>query len=338
MADSNRHNREAGGSGLAGAGDEYDARNGKRAAAAASAGGISVSEPSSAGAKPTETGPQGSGDRVSQAGTQDALTTGKTKTLASFWRRTWPILAAIASLLFIWEVTSIAYNKPFILPNVQSVLPRLLKVFNKPEFTNGLWSSLFRLAVGYPFACLLGSLLGLLGGVSKGFARYLRGLVSILQSIPPITWVPFFMLLLGFGDLTVITIITIASFFPMALSVLNGTEGVNRTHLELARVLGASKSQLISKVFAPESLPAFITGAQVSFGNAWRSLISAEMVGGASVGLGRYLSTHSEIADMEGVLISIIVIGAIAAFIDLVLLERLKRKLLHWRYVQGGEQ
>ncbi|WNQ10470.1 ABC transporter permease subunit [Paenibacillus aurantius] len=250
--------------------------------------------------------------------------------------KTWPYLAAVCTLLAIWELTSLALNKPFLLPGIPAVLPRLLKVFSNPEFTKGLWSSLYSLAIGYPTACLFGALLGLLGGISRTFAVYLRSLISILQSIPPITWVPFFMILLGFGSQTIITIITIASFFPMALSVLNGTEGVNKTHLELARVLGASRKQLITRVFAPESLPALVTGAQLSFGNAWRSLIAAEMFGGASVGLGRYLSYRSEIADMQGVLISIIVIGTIAALIDLVLLERLKRRLLHWRYVSGG--
>ncbi|GIP40003.1 ABC transporter permease [Paenibacillus sp. J31TS4] len=254
------------------------------------------------------------------------------------WAKTWPYLAAVGSLLAIWQLAATAIGKPFLLPGVVDVMPRLARIFTNEEFTTGFFKSLYRLALGYPLACLLGALLGLLGGVSKTFAVYLRSLISILQSIPPITWVPFFMILLGFGDLTVITIITIASFFPMALSVLNGTEGVNRTHLEVARTLGASRGQLLTKVFAPESLPAFVTGAQVSFGNAWRSLISAEMVGGASVGLGRYLSYRSEIADMQGVLLSIIVIGTIAAVIDLVLLEKLKRRLLHWRYVSGGDQ
>lgn len=262
---------------------------------------------------------------------------GGSKALRKVWRTLWPYLAAVGSLLTIWELAALWLDKAFLLPDIPRVLPRLLRIFSNPEFTKGLWSSLYRLLVGYPVACMLGAILGLLGGISPGFAKYLRSLISILQSIPPITWVPFFMILLGFGNMTIITIITIASFFPMALSVLNGTEGVNRTHLELARVLGANRKQLITKVFAPESLPAFVTGAQVSFGNAWRSLISAEMVGGASVGLGRYLSYRSEIADMQGVLISIIVIGTIAALIDLVLLERLKRKLLHWRYVSGGD-
>ncbi|MFK7696970.1 ABC transporter permease [Paenibacillus sp. HJGM_3] len=264
-------------------------------------------------------------------------TKNKTSKAGSSIRKVLPFVAAIGSLLAIWQI--VAFFLPvYLLPDVPFVFKRLFRSFTNPDFMNGIKSSLLRLAVGYPVACLFGAVLGLLGGASKAFALYLRSLISILQSIPPITWVPFFVILLGFGNATIITVITIASFFPMALSVLNATEGVNRTHLELARVLGASKSQQVTKVFAPESLPAFMTGAQVAFGNAWRSLIAAEMVGGATSGLGYYSSWRGEIADMEGVLLSIMCIGAIAAILDHLVLERLKRKLLHWRYVQGGNE
>jgi NitT/TauT family transport system permease protein len=260
----------------------------------------------------------------------------KTKA-ASPIRKMLPFLAAIGSLLALWQI--VAFTLPvYLLPDVPFVFKRLFRSFTNPEFMSGIGSSLLRLAMGYPLACLLGAILGLIAGVSKAFALYLRSLISILQSIPPITWVPFFVILLGYGNATIVTVITIASFFPMALSVLNATEGVNRTHLELARVLGASKGQQLTKVFAPESLPAFMTGAQVAFGNAWRSLIAAEMVGGATSGIGYYSNWRGEIADMEGVLMSIMCIGAIAAFLDYMVLERLKRKLLHWRYVSGGDQ
>ncbi|WP_248925182.1 ABC transporter permease [Paenibacillus hamazuiensis] len=253
----------------------------------------------------------------------------------SSWRKALPYLFAVGSLLAIWQIAAF-FLPAYLLPDVPDVFKRLFASTTNVEFTKGIKSSLFRLAWGYPLACLFGALLGLVGGVSHAFAVYLRSLISILQSIPPITWVPFFVILLGFGDATIITVIVIASFFPMALSVLNATEGVNRTHLELARVLGASKRQLITKVFGPESLPAFVTGAQVAFGNAWRSLISAEMVGGASIGLGYYSRWRGEVADMEGVLMSILVIGTIAALLDLVLLEWLKRRLLRYRYVKTG--
>lgn len=250
--------------------------------------------------------------------------------------KAWPYAAVIASLLLVWHIASL-FLPSFVLPGIPKVIVRLGTTFTNKEWLQGLQSSLTSIALGYPIACLLGAVLGLLGGVSRNFAQYLRGLIAILQSIPPITWVPFCLILLGFGKVTTVTVITIASFFPMALSVLNATEGVNKTHLELARVMGASKRQVLTKVFAPECFPAFMTGAQVSFGNAWRSLIASEMVGGASVGLGYSIQFYGNNADMAGVLASIIVIGCLAALIDHFVLERLKRRLLHWRYIQGGD-
>lgn len=255
----------------------------------------------------------------------------------TFRRKALPYLLAVGSLLAIWQTAAFLLPS-FLLPDVPDVFVRLFYSLQDPEFRGHVLDSLIRLLWGYPLACLFGALLGLIGGISRGFAVYLRSLISILQAIPPITWVPFFVILLGFGDKTIVTVLVIASFFPMALSVLNATEGVNRTHLELARVMGANRRQLLAKVFAPESLPAFVTGAQVAFGNAWRSLIAAEMVGGAMAGLGFYSRWRGEVADMEGVLMSIIVIGTIAALLDLILLEGLKRRLLRYRYVKpGGE-
>ena len=131
----------------------------------------------------------------------------------NFWQRTWPYLAAIGSLLAIWQIAALLINKSIILPGVFSTLPRLIETFQEKQFIDGITSSLYRLAVGYPVACLLGALLGLLAGISRTFAVYLRSLISILQSIPPITWVPFLVILLGFGDKPIIAVITLASFF-----------------------------------------------------------------------------------------------------------------------------
>lgn len=252
------------------------------------------------------------------------------------WQRTWPILAAIGSLFLLWQAAAFILP-PLLLPGVPPVMERLVDTIGDPEFAKALQDSLNRLVIGYPTACVLGGLLGLLAGLSRFFAKYLRSVIAILQSIPPITWLPFLVILVGFGNVPIIWIIIIASFFPMALSVMNATEGVNRTHLEVARVLGASSGQLLRKVYLPETLPAFITGAQVAFGNAWRSLIAAEMVGGASSGLGFAIRFSGDIADMKGVLVYIVVIGTIAIVFDMVVLEGIKRRLLKWRYIGGGE-
>ena len=80
-------------------------------------------------------------------------------------------------------------------------------------------------------------------------------------------------------------------------------------------------------------MPELITGAQLAFGNAWRALISAEMLIGFGKGLGRSLAYSGEIADMTGVMTNILVIAVLAAVIDQFVLERLKHRLLRYQYV-----
>lgn len=253
----------------------------------------------------------------------------------SHWWRRLAYVGAIASILLVWQVASL-FMPEFLMPGVPRTLERLAQLLRQEEFLQGVRQSLYRLGVGFPLACGLGTLLGLIGGLFRPLAVYLRGLISILQSVPPITWVPFLIILFGFGDTVIITVIAVASFFPMVLSVLNAAEAANRTHLELARVLGATRLQLLAKVYLPEALPAFVTGTQVAFGMAWRSLIAAEMVGGAQAGLGWQIAYAGEIAQMRTVLAGIVVIGSIAAFLDHVVLEQMKRRLLRYRYVAGG--
>ncbi|HEX7022477.1 MAG TPA: ABC transporter permease [Trueperaceae bacterium] len=240
-------------------------------------------------------------------------------------------LVATLIILAIWEAAALALPS-FLMPDVPVVLARLGRELTGAEFYQRVLGSLMRLAIGYGAALALGTLLGLLASASNFMRRSLKALVVILQSIPSIAWVPLFLILMGFGNLPIIVVVGIAAFFPTALSVMNATESVSKVHLQAAQVMGAQRWQLIRRVYAPAVTPELITGAQVAFGNAWRALISAEMLIGFGEGIGRSLAYSGEIADMPGVLTGILVIAVLAALIDQVILEGAKRRLLRYRY------
>jgi NitT/TauT family transport system permease protein len=250
-------------------------------------------------------------------------------------RKRWVMGAYFAvalTLLGSWQMTALFFPS-FLLPNTWDVAVRLAKLVRTEEFLHSLATSFFRLAVGYGVSLLLGASLGLAAGMTRWFRDYLRAFIAVLQSVPPITWVPLLVIVLGFGDLPIIIIVSLASFFPMAHSVMSAGEAVDRLHIQVARTFGASRRQIARTVFLPAVFPAMITGAQISFGNAWRSLVASEMIAGVSVGLGWSISFAGEIADMAGVLANIVVIGSLAAIIDRTVLERVKHVLLRWRYV-----
>lgn len=242
------------------------------------------------------------------------------------------MIVAILFILLIWQ--SAAWTLPdFLMPGVPTVIARLWTDIQTGEFRQVLMGSLTRLGFGYGFALLFGIGLGLLGGVLYFFREVLKSAIIILQSIPSIAWVPLFLILMGFGNMPIIVVIALAAFFPAALSVMNATESVLKVHVSAARVMGASRWGMVRRVYLPAVMPELITGAQLAFGNAWRALISAEMLIGFGQGLGRSLAYAGETADMIGVMANILTIAILATLIDQVLLENLKRKLLRYQYV-----
>lgn len=242
------------------------------------------------------------------------------------------MLLAIAFILLGWQIA--AWTLPdFLMPGVPAVAARLWDEIGSGEFRLILWSSLVRLAGGYGAALLFGIGFGLVGAVLFFFREVLKSAIIILQSIPSIAWVPLFLILMGFGNLPIIVVIGLAAFFPAALSVMNATESVQQVHVSAARVMGASRWEMLKRVYLPAVMPELITGAQLAFGNAWRALISAEMLIGFGKGLGRSLAYAGETADMVGVMANILTIAILAALIDQLILENLKHRLLRYQYV-----
>lgn len=242
------------------------------------------------------------------------------------------MLVAAAAILLLWQLA--AWSLPdFLLPGVPAVTQRLAQELPTAEFHRVLAGSMGRLGAGYALALALGVGFGLTAGLAVFFRETLKAAIIIVQSIPSIAWVPLFLILMGFGNTPIIVVIALAAFCPAALSVMNATESVRKAHIAAARVMGAGPLQLLRRVYLPAVTPELITGAQLAFGSAWRALIAAEMLIGFGQGLGRQLAYAGETADMAGVMANILTIAILATFIDRVLLEGLKRRLLRYRYV-----
>lgn len=248
------------------------------------------------------------------------------------YRKKLAMLLAILLIFLLWQIA--AWSLPdFLMPGVLPVLGRLWQEALTPEFRTALWGSLTRLGGGYAAAMLLGIGFGLVGAVLFFFREVLKSAIIILQSIPSIAWVPLFLILMGFGNLPIMVVVAMAAFFPAALSVMNATESVQQVHVSAARVMGATRWDMLKRVYLPAVMPELITGAQLAFGNAWRALISAEMLIGFGKGLGRTLAYAGETADMVGVMTNILAIAILAALIDQFILENLKHRVLRYQYI-----
>jgi len=113
-----------------------------------------------------------------------------------------------------------------------------------------------------------------------------------------------------------VAVIWLGAFFPIALNAAGGAKRVREAHIEAARVLGATRGQVLAKVILPGAAPSIVTGLRVGGGIAWRVIIAAEIFPGTRGGLGYMIATAHEQASYEYAFASIIVIGAIGLVLD----------------------
>ena len=175
-----------------------------------------------------------------------------------------------------------------------------------------IYASLKRIFFGFVLAFALGVPLGLLIGRSKNVEAFGKPIVEFFRPIPPLAWVPIFLIALKFfwGP---IAIVFLGIFFPILLNVTFGARSVEPVLIDAARTLGANRSRLFSKVVLPFTFPYMMTGIKVGLGVGWMCIVAAEMLGAVGGGVGYYIYNMAYQAGMyERMYAGMLVIGLLS--------------------------
>ncbi|MGN0308583.1 MAG: ABC transporter permease [Lachnospiraceae bacterium] len=239
-------------------------------------------------------------------------------------------------LLLLWQViyilgTSVfAWWKPYALPYPRGVLNRLVKLALNGTLIRATLYSLKRALIGFSISLIIGTGLGLLITISGYLRCYLKPLISGIQSLPSICWVPFAILWFGLEESSIIFVIVIGSTFSVALAIENAIQMIPPIYTKAARTMGATQSQLYKDVIFPAALPGFLAGLKQSWSFSWRALMSGEVMS-AYVGLGYTLMAGRDMADINQVTAIMLVIILVGMVVDKLIFSNLEKHILHKR-------
>jgi ABC-type nitrate/sulfonate/bicarbonate transport system permease component len=156
--------------------------------------------------------------------------------------------------------------------------------------------------------------------------RGLYPLIIASQTVPMIALAPLVLIWWGFGLVPKIVLVTLFSFFPITVGLVQGLGSSDPDAISLLRTMRASRLQLLLRVRLPSALPQAFTGLKISATYAYGAAIVAEFVG-AEQGLGLYMYTAAHAAPVATDLVfgSIVVIAllTIALFALVAAAERL---------------
>ncbi|MDA9872253.1 ABC transporter permease subunit [Candidatus Thioglobus sp.] len=223
--------------------------------------------------------------------------------------------------------------QPVWLPSPEAVWSRLNKIASEGYKNFSLFEhlgwSLLRVVVGFFAGALIGIPLGYAMGLSGWFRGWFDPIVEFMRPVPPLALIPLVIIWFGIGEQGKIILLFLASLWIMTISARAGVSGVNIAKIHAAYSLGASKWQIMRLVIVPNSLPEIFTGARVSMGVCWGTVVAAELVA-AQKGAGMMIITASKFQMTDLVIMGIVLIGVIGYAID-ILMRISENYLVPWK-------
>jgi len=245
-----------------------------------------------------------------------------------------PLLAA-AVVLAIWQIVAWLKLAPvWIIPSPASVFQALAGQAQSGLLWASAGNSLRKGVEGFLIALAIGTPLGVALGLNKNLRLVIRPLLTGLQQLPSVAWVPAAIIWFGLSDTTIFAVVLLGATPSIANGLISGIDQIPTIYLRAGRVLGAKGFAYIKDIVIPASWPGFLAGLEQGWAFAWRSLMAAELIAinpALGPGLGQMLDTGRQLGDMSLVIGSIIVIMIVGVLIERLVFSPLRNYTLRNR-------
>ena len=255
--------------------------------------------------------------------------------LRSWFTSVLPPIIFLVVVLAAWQAYCLVWHpRPDLYPSVFDVFGAFGAAWDSGHMQRAMVTSLTRGALGFLFAIAVGTALGLLLAEVTLLRRAVGPIISGLQVLPSVAWVPAAILWFGLSDATVYFVILMGAVPSITNGVIDGLQRVPTDIRRAGIVMGANRWEMATRIMFPSALPGYISGLKQGWAFAWRSLMAAEIIatgGSLGFGLGSLLQQNRELADLAGVLATVLTILAMGILIELVGFGPAERRVLRRR-------
>ncbi|GAA4425650.1 ABC transporter permease [Actinokineospora soli] len=249
-----------------------------------------------------------------------------------------PVIAltlVVAVWQFLW---SRAYWPEYQLPAPLDVWRQITRIVATGEVWEYLWVSVHRAVIGFLISVAVATPLGLLLAKVPLVRAAIGPLISGLQSLPSVAWVPAAVLWFGLNDAAIYTVVLLGAVPSIANGLVAGIDQIPPILPRVGKVLGAGRFDTARHILLPAALPGYLAGLKQGWAFSWRSLMAAELIATSPAlgfGLGQYLHNAMSLSDMSMVIAGILLIFFVGVGIELLVFRPLERAVLRARGLAG---
>jgi NitT/TauT family transport system permease protein len=234
-------------------------------------------------------------------------------------------LMPLALLLAAWHAaSSMGLLQRRVLPPFLDVMAALGGLIGSGEIVPHTLASLARAGTGFLVALVLGITLGLSMARIRAVERFVEPILLLVYPVPKPALIPLFMIWLGIGDFSKITVIALACLVPVVIASFNGARSVDEMLLWSARARGTSERALLWRVVLPAALPQIAAGVRTAIAVAIIVLVSSEFIS-SEAGLGYLIFSYGGVGADDAMLAVVIYLALLGYLLDRLYVALLRR-------------
>src|SRR5881275_974942 len=240
----------------------------------------------------------------------------------------------LAGFFLVWHVlTQTGVLPRFFFGTPVTVLGNAARWFTSGKIYRHLGITLIETVLAFGLGTALGLVVGLWLALAPTASALLEPYIKAANAMPRVILAPIFAVWFGLGILSKVALGVTLVFFIVFFNVYQGVKEVSPVVLNNARMLGASRRQLLRHVYLPSATSWVFSSLHTSVGLAFVGAVVGEYLG-SSRGVG-YLILQAEGAfDINTVMAGILVLTAFALALDAAV-GRIERRLMRWQPAAG---
>ena len=233
-------------------------------------------------------------------------------------------------VLVAWELLPrLGIVNPLLLPPLSDVLTMLAELLQRGQVREALGVSAMEVLLAFVIAVPLGAALGVLIAENDYLGEVFKPMLFIVFAIPKSIFLPLFILAFGTGIHQKIAYAAFTTTFVVLMSAAAAVESVKQDYLQVARSYGATRMQVLSRVYVPSMLPVLLETLRISMIFNFTGVLIAEMYA-SRTGIGHLIASWGENFQMKQLFAGVVLLAA-AAIVFNEAVRFLEARVSAWR-------
>jgi NitT/TauT family transport system permease protein len=225
-------------------------------------------------------------------------------------------LALLLAVLGAWEaLPRLGLVNRDMLPPLSEVLVMLVNILGRGNVQEAILVSGAEFLVAFAIAIPLGLAIGVLTAENEYIGAIFKPMLFYVFSVPKSIFLPMFILVFGIGFQQKVAYAAFSTIFVVIMSAAAAVESVKADHLLVAKSYGATRAQVLTRVYLPSMMPILLEALRISMIFNFTGVLIAEMYA-SRTGIGQLIANWGEGFQMPQLFAGVIFLATVAILLN----------------------